>query len=290
MPINNWMSTTPDIDSLSISEMTLPGSHNSGSDWRASYPFFGPPPHWLACQHNSFYAQLNYGSRALDIRLAYNAKAEGPKRFVVHHNGHRNSRTLMDLIDDVNSFLDNYPDEFIVLDFHNFDGEDFDYSHFNKMMTQFLGPRLIPRQNQSLSLRNLKRISTQQRVFAAARSHWQLDHKLFHYYIDHQWSGSGVTNTDELKQFIGRVMQNPPGAWQPWSLSATSYTVLGGPVDIHGELNNWFDLNNSDWILKCNIINADFIEESDLSELCRVANILKVERRQRGAVTDAGKA
>jgi len=98
MSTNNWMGSTPAIDSLSISELTLPGTHNAGSDWRASYPFFGPPRHWLACQHDSFHAQLNLGSRALDIRLTHDQKGEGPKKFVMHHNGHRNSRTLENLI------------------------------------------------------------------------------------------------------------------------------------------------------------------------------------------------
>lgn len=279
MSTNNWMGSTPAIDSLSISELTLPGTHNAGSDWRASYPLFGPPRHWLACQHDSFHAQMNHGSRALDIRLTYDQKGEGSKKFVIHHNGHRNSRTLENLITDVNKFLDSNPDEFIILDFHSLDGSDFDYDYFNKIVIHFLGHRLVPRQNLSLSLRELKRASTQQRVFAAARSHWQLDHKLFHDQISHRWSGNGITSPNELRQFIGSVLQNPPGTWKPWSLSATSYTALGGPVDIHDELNEWFDLDKSDWALKCNIINVDFMEESDLVEFCRIASLKKARQR-----------
>ncbi|MGE1173124.1 phospholipase [Pseudomonas sp. BW7P1] len=279
MSTNNWMGSTPAIDVLSISELTLPGTHNAGSDWRASYPFFGPPRHWLACQHDTFITQLNRGSRALDIRLTYDAQAEGPERFVMHHNGHRNSRTLGRLFNDVNKFLDDNPDEFIVLDFHSLDGGDFDYDYFNKMMMNFLGHRLVPRRNLSLSLRELKRLHTQQRVFAAARSHWQLDHTVFHESISHRWSGNGITSPDELRQYIGSVMENPPGSWRPWSLSATSYTALGGPVDIHDELNEWFDLDKSYWALKCNIINVDFMEESDLVEFCRIASLMKARQR-----------
>jgi len=281
MSTSNWMGTTPAIDSLNISELTLPGTHNAGSDWSASYPLLGPPRHWLACQHDSFHAQLDHGARALDIRLTYNAKAEGLEKFVMHHNGHRNSRTLGNLVVDINTFLENNPDEFIVLDFHSLDGDNFDYEHFNKLMVQYLGHRMIPRNNQSLSLGDLKQVNKTQRVFAAAISHWQLDHKLFHSHIDHQWSGNGITSPGELKKFIERVLQNPPGSWRPWSLSATSYTALGGPVDIHGSLNDWFDLDKSDWALKCNIINVDFMEESDLMEFCRVANVIKAGQRSR---------
>lgn len=279
MTTSNWMSTTPAIDSLNICELTLPGTHNAGSDWRATYPIFGPPRHWLACQHDSFHAQLNHGARALDIRLIYDAKGEGPGKFVMHHNKNKNSRTLENLVVDINNFLKKNPDEFIVLDFHSLEGNDFDHEHFNKTMINSLGQRLIPRANQSLTLRELKRISTTQRVFAAASSHWKLDYKVFHESIRHKWSGKPTTSPDELRQYIESVMQNPPGTWNPWSLSATSYTALGGPVDIHNELNEWFDLDKSDWALKCNIINVDFIEESDLVEFCRVANVLKSRQR-----------
>ena len=279
MNTSNWMSATPDIDSLNIYELTLPGTHNAGSDWRASYPFFGPPPHWIACQHDTFIAQLNHGARALDIRLAYDAKAEGLQKFVMHHNGHRNSRTLESLVKDVDKFLESNPDEFIVLDFHSLDGNEFDYQHFNNMVIKFLGHRLIPRVNQSLNLRDLKRVSKAQRIFAAARSHWQLDFKLFHDSISHEWSGNGITSPDELKMFIESVMKNPPGTWRTWSLSATSYTALGGPVDIHDKLNEWFDLDKTDWALKCNIINVDFMEESDLVEFCRIASLMKARQR-----------
>ncbi|MCU0070415.1 phospholipase [Pseudomonas koreensis] len=279
MSTHNWMGTTPAIDTLTINELTLPGTHNAGSDWRADYPFFGPPRHWLACQHDTFYAQLHRGSRALDIRLAHEASAEGPKRFVAHHNGHRNSRTLAQLVNDVELFLQKNPEEFIVLDFHSLDGNDFDYDYFNKMISNFLGHRLIPRNNAPMNLRELKHASTQQRVFAAAASHQKLDYNIFHGYISHKWTGNGITSPGELREFIGSVLQNPPDTWRPWSLSATSYTALGGPVDIHAELNEWFDLDKSDWALKCNIINVDFIEESNLVEFCRIANLMKARQR-----------
>ncbi|PMX03242.1 phospholipase [Pseudomonas sp. FW215-R2] len=275
----NWMAATPSIDSLSISELTLPGTHNAGSDWRASYPVFGPPRHWLACQHDSFHAQLHHGARVLDIRLAYEPKAEGVSRFRAHHGGHRNSRTLGNLITDVENFLKQNPDEFIVLDFHSLDGNDFDYDYFNKMMIHLLGHRLIPSKNLSAGLGQLKHISKEQRVFAAARSHWQLDRHVFIDYINHEWSGSNRTDSAELKQFIGYVMKSPPGAWKPWSLSATCYTALGGPVDIHKELNEWFDPDNSDWAMKCNVINVDFIEETNIVSFCRAVNQTKAHQR-----------
>jgi len=273
-----WMAATPAINMLSISELTLPGTHNAGSDWLASYPFY-VPRYYVACQHASFYSQLLNGARALDLRLIYDEKAEGARQFQAHHGGVRSSRTLHDLIIDIESFLQLCPDEFIVLDFHELDGNNFDYEQFNKTMIQLLGHRLIPSKNLPLSLHQLKQASSQQRVFAAAKSHWQLDYHVFNNYISHKWSGIDRTDPNELKQFIERVMQVPPGSWAPWSLSATSYTARRGPARIPQELNAWFDPAKSDWAMKCNIINVDFIEDSRIVSYCRTVNLEKARRK-----------
>lgn len=276
--LNNWMAATPAIDTLSLCELTLPGTHNAGSDWQASWPLI-PGAHWLACQHQSFYAQLRHGSRALDIRLMYDADAQGLGKFCIHHNGYRNGRTLGNLVTDVEKFLQENPNEFIILDFHELKREQFDFAYFNSMMMRFLGDRLIPTQNRSLSLRQLKQISSVQRVLVATPWHSALDRNVFHEQIEHKWSGSGITNTADLKQHVINVLKNPPGTWAPWSLSATSYSALGGPVDIHDELNAWFDPKKSDWASKCNIINVDFIEESNMVSYCRTVNLTKASKR-----------
>ncbi|WP_085639750.1 MULTISPECIES: phosphatidylinositol-specific phospholipase C domain-containing protein [unclassified Pseudomonas] len=278
---NAWMAATPRLDILSLNELSLPGTHNAGSDWRASYPFFGPPAHWLACQHDRFYRQLHNGARVLDIRLMADSKESGLERFRIHHNGFPNSRRLGDLITDVKNFLNENPDEFVILDFHKTDGDSFDYAYFNKMMIQLLGHRLIPATNANLSLGTLKRLSDKQRVLAAVRRHPDIDHSVFIDEIRHEWSGSGTTNTQELYQHITNVLRNPPGNWRPWSLSATSYSALGGPVDIHDKLNEWFDPDTSDWARQCNIINVDFIEETRIVDYCRTMNLIKADQRQR---------
>jgi len=275
---NNWMTAAPAIDTLSLCELTLPGTHNAGSDWKASWPLI-PGAHWLACQHESFYAQLSRGSRALDIRLMYDADARGLGKFCIHHNGYRNGRTLGNLLFDVEEFLQENPNEFIILDFHELEGNQFDFAYFNSLVTLLVGDRIIPTKNRSLSLRQLKQISSMQRILVATPWNIALDQNVFHEQIKHKWSGSGITNAAELKQHIINVLKYPPGTWAPWSLSATSYSYLGGPVDIHDELDSWFDPNKSDWASKCNIINIDFIEESNIVSYCRTVNLTKASKR-----------
>lgn len=274
-----WMSETPAIDTLSLMELTLPGTHNAGSDWQASYPFWGPPRHWLVCQHDTFYHQLYHGARALDIRLAYEPSAPGLGKFPLHHGGKRNSRTLGNLLSDVNGFLERYPDEFIVLDFHELSGADFDFAYFNQMIIHLLGHRIIPRRNHYLPLEQLKRISPQQRVVMAAQSHRDLNESVFVGKVNQRWTGEDITSAADLKKFITQTLKNPPGYWELWALSATSFSALGGPVDIHVELDEWFDPGKSDWAQQCNIIQVDFFEESRIVDFCRQANLNKVRQR-----------
>lgn len=56
IPTHQWMAYSPQIDNLSLFEMTLPGAHNAGCDWEASYALI-PGKNWLACQDVSFYSQ-----------------------------------------------------------------------------------------------------------------------------------------------------------------------------------------------------------------------------------------
>ncbi|PTT32052.1 phospholipase [Pseudomonas sp. HMWF021] len=278
--LNNWMSATPQLDVLTLQEITLPGTHNAGSDWQASYPLFGPPRHWLACQHNSFLAQLRNGARALDIRLTYDANKEGAGKFIMHHDGHRNSRTLGNLVTDIRDFLRENPDEFIILDFHELSGKDFNFTLFSELVRHFLGQCAIPAYNRYLSIGELKQHSSQQRVRICATLHPDLDQDIFNDQVQHEWSGSGLTTSSELKAFIARVLKSPPGIWKPWSLSATGYTALGGPEDLHEYIDVWFDPKQSEWATKCNIVNVDFIEESKIVDFCRTTNLIKANRKQ----------
>lgn len=279
-PLTNWMAKTPQLDNLSLFEMTLPGTHNAGSDWKANYPVLSYPRHWIACQHDTFYAQLSKGARALDIRLIWEPAAAGLGKFQVHHDRSRNSRTLGDLISDVSEFLTRFPDEFIIIDFHELAGDQFDFTYFNDMIIHFLGERMIPWSNRNLSLGELKMLSTQQRILVASAPDRALNRGLFIDSIRHKWIGKGIVSPNELQKYIVDVLEYPPGPWAPWSLSATCYSALGGPLDIHAELDKWFDPQTSDWAMKCNIINVDFFEESKIVSYCRTANLKKAANRQ----------
>lgn len=177
------------------------------------------------------------------------------------------------------------PDEFIVLDFHEMRSSDapFNEVEFTRMMMTHLGSRIIPTANSQLTLGQLKQASAVQRVMVATEVATHFDY--FNPRIWHEWSGSNLTDTDQLHRFIAKVMQSPLWGDLPWSLSATSYSIHWGPTDIKEQLNQWFDPALSDWVSKCSIINADFFEESRLVLHCREANVTKARAKLNAAAS-----
>lgn len=284
--LNRWMAATRGIDLLSLNQLILPGAHNAGVDKKASYSAPGVA-HWAACQNSSFYEQLQKGARVLDARLEYAVDARGVGTFWFQHGGYRSSRSLENLIMQVRRFIQENPDEFILLDFHQLKSGNtpFDYKEFNRFMLTHLGDQIIPAHNQYLNLGDLKKLSSVQRVWVAAGYHPQLDRQWILPQIEHNWCGIADASIRELEAHISKVMTFAPYPYAVWSLSATSYSNIGGPVDIKKQLDRWFDPAIGNWIFQCNIINADFFEESNLVANCRAANIIKAVQLP-GAGTD----
>lgn len=272
---HQWMADSPLLDKLSLFEMTLPGAHNAGCDWEASYALI-PGKNWLACQDVSFYSQLNRGARALDLRLIYNSEANHLGRFRFHHNGYTSSRTLEDLVRDLKGFQERSRNEFIVLDFHELSSvnDPFNHAQFKSALLEQLGERIIPSENLHLTLGQLKAINPLQRIMVAAPMTWETQESRFESPIQHKWIGQTQVNTTDLHGYIKGVLSNPVSTRRPWSLSATSFT-LGGPQRILDSLDEWFDPGKTDWARKCNIINFDFIKNSNIVRFCQMANLQK---------------
>ncbi|MBC8997578.1 phospholipase [Pseudomonas sp. N40(2020)] len=277
-PLHRWMTATPQINNLSLLELTLPGTHNAGCDKKASYVF--PVANWTVCQDDSFYSQLKLGSRALDVRLEYHDKAKGFNQFRFQHNGFLSSRTLEDLLRDLNKFLEENPDEFIILDFHELKKGDSEFNQikFRDLMLQHLGQRMIPARNVHLTLGELKQASPLQRIVVSASMRTDvLDYRI-HSPIRHKWIGETLVSTSDLHKYIKSVVSEPVSKSQLWSLSATTYT-RGGPQRILNDLDNWFSPAKSDWAQKCNIINFDFIKDSNIVFYCQSASINKANEK-----------
>ena len=269
-----WMSNVLDIGQLKLTDIVWPGTHNAGMDKKApNYEVvFG---NWTTCQNDSFAWQLANGARAFDIRLGCTA---GPQRpvFYFHHNGHQSHRILDELLEAVDDFLDENPDEFVLLDFHQLEdgAKPFDYSQLNNLLVSRLGTRLIPWTDSLSTIEDLKRASPKRRIVMAAQHAPGLSTDFFWPRIPHKWNGRRFNNTSDLQSHIETTLDGAPYETFLWSLSATCYSLLGGPQHIKNHLNDWFHMSR-DWVSRCSIINCDFFDESEIVRYCWSATSMK---------------
>jgi len=281
-----WISASPELDHLPLTELIWPGAHNAGMDKKApNYQVI--VGHWTTCQNGSFAWQLEKGARAFDLRLGYTADAPAGI-FYFHHNGYRSHRVLDELIDAVSAFLDRNPDEFIVLDFHQLsDGERFfDFRQFNELIVRRLGHRAIHPSHGDRTLGQLKANSALKRVVLSAGASTELDETYFWLRIPHRWSGNRLTNVQDLRRHIATTLETPRYGSFLWSLTATSYSFLGGPMDIKQHINEWFH-SSRDWVTQCSIISTDFFDESEIVGYCWVANNMKAVQHNPSGVVRA---
>lgn len=106
-PINmsSWLDSIS--DDVTLSQLTMPGSHDAGAKYGTI---------WHKCQNNSYYDQMKMGVRVLDGRVGPNLD--------VYHGGWRMG-SFSTLIDDISIFLSENPSEFIILSLkdENYDGK-----------------------------------------------------------------------------------------------------------------------------------------------------------------------
>jgi len=110
----NWMENIP--DETKLSSMSIPGTHDSCTqnvDMRYIFQ----------CQDASIATQLKYGYRYLDMRLVLE-KRSGQETLVLKHNIARckvsdspfsRTLTLADVLKDVYAFLDEHPNETVIM-------------------------------------------------------------------------------------------------------------------------------------------------------------------------------
>lgn len=114
MPImrESWMSRIP--DHTNISELSIPGTHNSGAYFKLAAPS-------VRCQGKSIKHQLCNGVRFLDIRLSknYMSRGENVNDLIVVHGKFpvkiSGSLKFKHVLNDVYEFLNNYPTETILM-------------------------------------------------------------------------------------------------------------------------------------------------------------------------------
>ncbi|CAM9942156.1 unnamed protein product, partial [Laminaria digitata] len=154
-----WMKMcAPALADLKLSDMSLPGTHDSGTAKMAN-PVVGP---WASTQDLSLEEQLKAGVRVLDFRVGYvGAQTQKSDKvddgIAVVHDKLRTTLSLRQALSSVKKFVKEHPTEVVLLDFHRFPGLDHGPPHEKaaKVVLEALEGVMIHPKHRNLPFRKL---------------------------------------------------------------------------------------------------------------------------------------
>ncbi len=267
--VTTWMQHyAPVLQDLTVSQLTLPGSHDSGTYNMVSV--IGQP--WTQCQNMNLSGQLDFGTRSLDLRIGYQSDKSGDQRYILCHDTWRSEVTLASALQQVLAFSNAHPQELIVLDFHRFVSmtkESFDVAGLIQAIKTHLGASILPPSAQTQTLKQIWD-STKARIIVAFNN--GTSDPSFWPGVDQQWAGSSVTTADGLKNYISGLMSKPLPKGL-WSIQA-AVAPISGPPNLEPNLSNWFYAGTS-WSAHANIIAVDWVEMTSIPGAGICANLLK---------------
>lgn len=117
MPNEKWMSAFTDRDDISLSDITIPASHDAGLSKNHFYPYHmtSPKKHCI-CQEDDIAGQLAAGSRFFDLRI----EKKGNHLHTLHGEGlgrlgGAHGQKAGEIFEQVKSFLDTNTKEIVIL-------------------------------------------------------------------------------------------------------------------------------------------------------------------------------
>jgi hypothetical protein len=137
-----WMGDSlQKIGDLSLKDLTLPGTHDSGSFFLTDIPLPGETSplretlfklanlvsssvgkiaiNWGQAQNQGFLSQLNDGIRYFDLRVGWDEKR---KTWVTHH--FVQGSLIQDLLQSIKQFIDRNTKEIVIVEMSHFNVED----------------------------------------------------------------------------------------------------------------------------------------------------------------------
>jgi 1-phosphatidylinositol phosphodiesterase len=270
--LQNWMySNKESLMSFTIDELSIPGTHDSGT-YDMAFVLANP---WAKTQNLNLFNQLNAGARALDIRIGHQPLKTGDNQFVLTHDVWPTRVTLVNALAQVLEFSKKENSEIIILDFHRLvelqkNGAPTDYTQLASIIKDAFGDYLIPESDKGLSLAKIWK--KKGRIIVT----WDLGNNikdpLFWSGVTQDWYKT-VTNRLELFQAIKSDMQKPhSGLWAVCAILPASICHFIKPLNPY--ISKWFK-PNSDWSQKANIVYCDFINKTQLAQNLIAENISK---------------
>ena len=263
------------LGKLTIAEMTLPGTHNSGT-YRPVFTVGAP---WIRTQELSLAQQLNSGVRCLDLRIGQNH----PGDYILCHDKWRTSYSLSQAMKEVTQFIDSSTKEIVVLDFHrfvNFGHESYDYSQLKQQIASALSGYCMLQSRASDTLGAIWSSGGQKERIVVA---WNTSNPDSYMWpgVEQRW----YSNADTLRKLYGSIisdMQKPPRCM--WATCAfVSPSLVSSPrkkaIEADPTLTNWF-FGGSTFCEKANIISVDFFNEySNVIQASIIGSLLKAGKK-----------
>jgi hypothetical protein len=264
----SWMGTYQTVADLKIEDMILPGTHNSGFDKQAPRS-----PASETCQDVSPHVQLQYGIRALDLRVQFfSGYAKGDaRRFSIFHMGTSGRTVQGDIIAAVNNLHRQFGTELVILDFHEF--KNFTtaaHQELGAIIKTAFGSRLIEPSDKNLLAYQLW--SRGKNIVIAYKSSDR--DRLFWPGVNQRWIGSNTPSNNALRDFVSNVGKEVKPAGELRAIQAAKYSMpFFTPKDMSKETMSWFAAGSTSHpIMKHYIINTDWSLRNRLVDNCIYAN------------------
>lgn len=194
----------PKIGNLTLKNITLPGTHDSGTFYLTDTPMPGSDPiiwealyrlasllsedvtvtarKWSQSQDKTFYEQMQGGIRYFDLRSGWNRTT---KQWITFHL--LEGTEVRYLLQNITQYLIDYPKEVVIVELSHFDGYPLatDIVQLKNMVLDILGPFLYP-VDYSLNFTINQMVSSGKRAIVTMESGF--DNKTV-------WSGNVIHNT-----------------------------------------------------------------------------------------------
>eukprot|EP00128_Syssomonas_multiformis_P014227 Colp12_sorted_trinity150504_noHs@27332 len=250
----NWMGqVNGSIADLTLLDITLPGTHDSGAYWldhkfapgedekiqywvklgdKFKIPAYNLIAQWALAQRETFYEQLSGGIRYLDIRACWDGQDWRTMHMIV-------GNTIKTLITDVRRFLDEVPSEVLVLQVSHFagnPGKD-QVQLLADIFTGLLGPYLYPRKDNLLEGLDTigHMVRTNQRVLVTFEGNWHtLSDQLWPEVYEGSYANKDTEaemeswNVDQLRTYGG----NGRLQFLSWTLTPQASTIEKGLIPL----------------------------------------------------------
>lgn len=261
---------------LTLAEMTLPGTHNSGT----YQPVSGLGSLWMKTQDLSLARQLDCGIRCLDLRIGQNS----PGNYIICHDKWCTSYSLAQALREVTDFIDGNAKEIVVLDFHRFVNhgrESFDYDQLHRQIASVLSGYCLSPSYAGDTLESIWSRAGQKERIVVAWNASNRDSSFLWAGVNQRWYRD-ANSLKKLYDLIKNDMQFPPGRmWAACSfLSANlSATPIANARKSSPTISNWY-FGGSVFCEKANIISVDFFDKySNVVQASVIASLLKAGRK-----------